>query len=112
MCVTLLMAGCFGIGAREKAPKPKVVGFPKGNTSDGTPHEPRLVGHIAMINEESHFVLIVCDAWRAPAEGTALKAIKNGAETAILNVSTERRGAYVTADIVTGTPGRGDEVFQ
>jgi hypothetical protein len=27
-------------------------------------------------------------------------------------VGTERRGAYVTADIVTGTPARGDQVFQ
>jgi hypothetical protein len=33
-------------------------------------------------------------------------------ETAVLNVGDERRGAYVTADIVTGTPTKGDQVFQ
>jgi hypothetical protein len=110
--VALSLGGCFTFGGREKAPKPNIVGFPKANASDGTPREPRLIGRVAMVNEEGHFVLVQCDAWKTPQEGTALKALRNGAETGILNVTTERRGAYVTADIVTGTPGRGDQVFQ
>jgi hypothetical protein len=111
-CLASLLAGCFGFGAREQAPKPKIVGFPKGNGSDGTPREPRLIGRVAMVNEEGHFVLVQCDAWKTPQEGTALKSLRNGNETGILNVTTERRGIYVTADIVTGNPGRGDQVFQ
>ena len=71
-----------------------------------------MVGRVAMVNEESRFVLVVCDAWRAPVEGTALKAMRGDVETGILNVTAERRGAYVTADIVTGSPSQGDQVFQ
>jgi hypothetical protein len=111
-CAAVLLTACFGLGAREKAPKPKIVGFPRGNISDGTPKEPRLVGRVAMVNEEGHFVLVACEALRTPQEGTALKAMRGGTETGILNENAERRGAYVTADIVTGTPTRGDQVFQ
>jgi hypothetical protein len=111
-CLTLCVSGCFGLGAKNAAPKPQVVRFPRENGSDGTPKEPRLIGRISMVNEEGHFVLISCDAWRPPQEGTALKAMRSGAETAILNVNPERRGTAVTADIVTGTPARGDQVFQ
>jgi len=65
-----------------------------------------------MVNTDGKFVLISCDAWSAPAEGTALKCLRNGIETGIVNVGKERRGAYVTADIVTGAPERGDQVYQ
>jgi hypothetical protein len=49
---------------------------------------------------------------RSPQQGTALKAMRGEAETGVLTVNAERRGAYVTADIVTGTPTKGDQVFQ
>jgi hypothetical protein len=111
-CVVLFLPACFGLGAKAKAPKPNVIRFPRDNASDGTPKEPRLVGQIAMVNEEDRFVLITCDAWKPPQQGTALKAMRSGTETGILNVNAERRGTYVTADIVTGTPSRGDQVFQ
>jgi hypothetical protein len=106
-----VLAGCSRF-SRPKAPKPAIVSFPKGNTSDGTKREPRLIGRISMVNTEGKFVLISCDAWSAPADGTALKCLRNGVETGIVNVGKERRGAYVTADIVTGTPERGDQVYQ
>ena len=111
-CMAVLFTACFGFGAKDQAPKPNIVRFPRENASDGTPKEPRLIGRIAMVNEESRFVLITCDAWRPPQEGTALKAMRSDTETGVLNVNAERRGAYVTADIVTGTPARGDQVFQ
>lgn len=65
-----------------------------------------------MVNTDGKFVLISCDAWSPPAEGTALKCLRNGIETGVVNVGKERRGAYVTADIVMGTPERGDQVYQ
>src|SRR5678816_3331397 len=111
-CAGALFTGCFGIGAKEKAPKPKIVGFARTNVSDGTKKGPRLVGRVSMVNEEGHFVLILCDAMRSPQAGTALKAMRGDTETGIVNVNAERRGAYVTADIVTGTPTKGDQVFQ
>ena len=108
----ILLTGCFGFAAKEQAPKPKIVGFARTNISDGTKKEPKLVGRITMVNEEGRFVLIQCDSMRAPQTGTALKAMRGETESGVLNVGAERRGAYITADIVTGTPSRGDQVFQ
>lgn len=107
------MTGCLGLGAKkETAPKPKIVGFAHANTSDGTKREPRLVGRVEMVNEEGKFVLVHCDAWMAPPAGTALKCMRGGVETGVVNVNAERRGANVTADIVTGKPERGDQAYQ
>jgi hypothetical protein len=112
-CCAIELFGCASFfDSKAKAPKPTIVSFPKGNASDGTKREPRLIGRIAMVNAEGKFVLISCDAWSAPAEGTALKCLRNGVESGIVNVGQERRGAYVTADIVTGAPERGDQVYQ
>jgi hypothetical protein len=52
----------------KKAMIPPVLSFPPANVSDGTKHEPRLVGRVAMVNTEGHFVLLECDAWTPPAE--------------------------------------------
>ena len=106
----LAVSGCFE--SRVKAPKPTIVAFPPANKSDGTNREPRLVGRIEMVNADGHFVLVNCDAWTPPEEGTALKCLRGGIETGIVNVGKERRAGYVTADIVTGKPQRGDQVYQ
>lgn len=106
-------SGCSAFGGKKNAaPKPKIVGFAHANTSDGTKREPRLVGRIEMVNEEGKFVLVHCDAWMAPVAGTALKCMRGGVETGVVNVNSERRGANVIADIVTGKPERGDQAFQ
>ena len=109
-CCALSVSGCFE--SRAKAPKPTIVAFPPANKSDGTHREPRLVGSIEMVNNDGHFVLVNCTAWTPPAEGTALKCLRGSIETGIVNVGKERRGGYVTADIVTGSPQRGDQVYQ
>ena len=87
--------------------------FPKTNTSDGTKGKPKPVGTILLVNAEGGFVLI--DAHPAGGcqnAGTALKCIRDGADSGILAVSGERQGSHVIADIVTGTPKKGDQVFQ
>ena len=110
--VSLLATGCLGRLAKEEAPKPKIVGFNRGGGSDGTPQEPKLVGRVTMVNEEGKFVLINCDSWVAPPARTALKCMRNGVESGVVTVNSERRGSNVTADIVTGSPQRGDQAFQ
>jgi hypothetical protein len=110
-CCAFSFAGCFKF-SEPKAPRAAIVSFPKGNRSDGTNREPRLIGRVSMVNTDGKFVLISCDAWSAPAEGTALKCLRDGVETGIVNAGKERRGAYVTADIIMGTPERGDQVYQ
>lgn len=97
---------------KPQAARPMILSFPPANTSDGTKREPRLAGRVAMVNPAGNFVLLQCDAWSAPAPGTALKCLRYGAETAILNTSKERRGSFVVADIVKGSPQRGDEAYQ
>jgi hypothetical protein len=111
-CCCAVLSACLSLPWKKKAVVPQVVSFPRANVSDGTKGEPRLIGKVAMVNTEGHFVLLECDAWSAPAEATALKCFRYTAETAILSASRERRGEYVVADIVKGTPQRGDEVFQ
>jgi hypothetical protein len=106
------LCGCFTLPWKKPAaaPRPTILSFPPA--SDGTKHEPRLIGHVAMVNTLGNFVLLECNALSAPSAGTAVKCLRYGAETAILNVGAERRSAMVVADIVRGTPARGDEVYQ
>jgi hypothetical protein len=104
-----LLNGCLSLSKKPQAVRPQILGFT--NVVEG-PREPRLAGRIAMVNSAAKFVLIESDVWTAPPEGTALKCLRYGAETAILTISPERRGTYIVADIVKGSPQRGDEVYQ
>ena len=56
--------------------------------------------------------LIDSHGWSPPREGTALKVMRDGKETGVVMAGTERQGSHVIADIVTGTPRKGDQVFQ
>lgn len=101
-----------GCSFKEPIRKPDIIRFPKTNFSDGTKGQPRRVGRVMMVSEAGRFVLINTDAWSSPDPGTALKCLRDGVESGVVNVGMERRGAHVTADIVTGNPQRGDEVFE
>ncbi len=89
-----------------------MVSFPKANPFDGNKRDPKRVGRIAMVNAEGGFVLVDSDFWSPPVAGTALKCMRDGVETGVVAVGKEQRGAFVSADIVKGTPQRGDDVFQ
>ncbi len=75
---------------------------------------PAAVGEIAIVNLAQRFVLI--DVQRArllPAIGAELKAEDaTGMESARLKVTPERRHPFITADIVSGTPARGEKVYR
>lgn len=88
------------------------MSFPKENPFDGKKRDPKRAGKIAMVNLEGGFVLIDSDAWAPPVAGTALKCMRDGVETGVVAVGKENRGAFVSADIVKGSPQRGDDVFQ
>ncbi len=109
--ISLAFAGCAHF---RPAPIPKAqpLRFPAANTSDGTKGAPKQVGRIVMVSQSGGFVLIEGSPLAVPAEGTALKCIRDGVETGIVAVNPERRGGMVTADKVTGDPQRGDLVFQ
>ena len=90
-------------------PKPKILHFPKVRPPESVP---KLVGIISMVNVDGKFVLVESNQSAALNSGTALKCFRDGVETAVVAVGTERRRPYVTADIVTGEPQRGDQVFE
>jgi hypothetical protein len=95
---------CLCAGAACASRKPKPQGPPQPTH--------RLVGTIVMVNEEQKFVLIDTDTAEASEDGTALKSFSNGAETGVLTVSPEHRPPFMIADIVSGTPQKGDQVFE
>ena len=111
LCAVSLSA-CLRLPWQKPVPKAAVVRFPKENPFDGTKRDPKHVGRIAMVNVDGGFVLVDSDAWSPPMAGTALKCMRDGVETGVVAVGSERRGAFVTADIVKGSPQRGDDVFQ
>ena len=96
---------------KPKAVKPKVVSFKIAN-EEAAKGQPRSVGRITMVNSSGNFVIIESGPWGAPEKGVALKGFRDGTEVGILTMSSERRGRFLTADIVSGEFHRGDEVFQ
>ena len=105
------LVSCAGPWKKE-VPRAKVIRFPKANASDGTKRNPKQVGTILMVNTEGNFVVIDSGGWVMPEPGTALKSMRDGTETGVIAVGSERKGTHVIADVVTGTPQRGDQVFQ
>jgi len=73
---------------------------------------PRLVGHVAVVNEALGFVLVDVGSLYTPVAGSALKCFSKGEETAVLAVSPERKRPFITADVVRGTPRMGDAVYE
>ena len=74
--------------------------------------EPRLIGVVKLVNSEGRFVLIDSGTNPAPNSEGILKCRTGEAESAELRVSEIRRHPFVIADIIKGTPNKGDLVFQ
>jgi hypothetical protein len=74
--------------------------------------KPQLVGTITLVNQDTRFVLIDLGSAAVPRAGTALKAMSGGVETGVVTVGEIRKRPFAVADIVSGTPKRGDQVFQ
>ena len=113
----LLAALCGALGScawpwKKEVPRAKPIRFPKANASDGTRRNPKQVGTILMVNAEGNFVLIDSAGWTIPESGAALKCMRDGVETGVVAVGSERKATHVIADVVTGTPQKGDQVFQ
>ena len=102
--LTFFATGCSHLHFPfHKKTKPSAVQSPAG---------PRLIGTVAVVNENLHFVLVDAGWLYAPVTGTALKSFSAGQETAVLTVSPESRQPFISADIVHGTPHQGDLVFE
>jgi hypothetical protein len=73
---------------------------------------PERVGVIVLVNGETRFVLIDTSTGVIPDPGTALKALRQDAQVAVLKCGDVQRRPFVIADIVSGEPARGDVVFR
>ena len=74
---------------------------------------PRVVGEIAVVDEEKRFVLIDLDSnLYVPAPGAALRTTNAKGETGHLTASPEQKRPFVAADIIDGDPAVGDQVVR
>jgi hypothetical protein len=97
---------------KEPVPKAVPIHFPKDTPAEGSKTKRKQVGTVLLVNAEAGFVLIDSQGRGLPERGAALKYLHEGADAGVLTVSGERQGSHVIADIVTGTPKKGDQVFQ
>ena len=73
---------------------------------------PERVGEIVLLNDDARFVLVDLDTGNAPDAGTALKVMRQGVEVGVLALGDVRRRPFIVADIVSGTPQKGDLVYR
>ena len=68
------------------------------------------VGQIDMVNEIQKFVLIHAPGRVALSPGTMMDVMGTDGIKAKVKLAPERKGSYLTADIESGTPAKGDAV--
>jgi hypothetical protein len=75
--------------------------------------EPSVVGEIAVVDEEKHFVLVDLDSnLYVPTPGTPLRSTNGKGEITHLKASPEQKRPFVAADIIDGDPAVGDQVVR
>lgn len=110
LCLAALLLGLSGCtyfenkfaamsAASKKSAKDKRIG------------EAKVIGVIEMVNPEQNYVLINCEQRVDIPAGTEIICQGVNGTDAKLKVSPERKGNYITADIVTGTPQLHDLVI-
>ena len=110
LCVACLCAGCTTRNPNRKPSAKAVAAQEEELKKESKQH--RLVGTIVLVNLDQHFVLIDTGSSYPAAAGTALKSFADGSETGVLAVSPEVKAPFMIADIVSGTPHKGDQVFE
>ncbi len=71
----------------------------------------RFLGTISMVNEDGHFVLIDFGGFSAPTPGAELQIRRSSDDVAVVKAGAEMRRPFAAADIVSGTPQQGDDVW-
>ena len=108
-CVLALGLFCGGCATLKK------IRFPwsrEKRAPEAAAIRPHYVGTITLVNEDARFVLIDAGNFSVPPAGTALKTMSGESETGVVMVGEVRKRPFAVADIVRGTPRKGDRVFQ
>jgi hypothetical protein len=103
LALSLFLAACaIHRPTKPQAEKPAAVpAQPQG----------KFVGTVTTVNDDYHFVMI--ESYFTPKPGTALKVLSpDGVEIGVLTVSPENRRPFIIANIVKGSPQKGDQVFE
>lgn len=109
ICIACLGVACTHDPNRK--PSAKAIAAQEERQKN-QPRQPRLVGTIVSVNLDRHFVLIDTGSSYPAPVGTALKSLSDGSETGVLAVSPEVKPPFMIADIVSGNPQKGDQVFE
>jgi hypothetical protein len=107
LAIVCAQPGCAGMKKRAETRKKDKAAAERNRVK-----EPRLIGVVKLVNIDGGFVLIDSGTNPAPNSEGALKCKTGGVESAELRVSEIRRHPFVIADIVKGTPVKGDLVYQ
>lgn len=84
---------------------------PPAPPARATASRPEVVGEIAVVDEEKHFVLIDLESnLYVPPPGTPLQATGASGKIAHLRASPEQKRPFIAADVLDGDPAVGDEV--
>jgi hypothetical protein len=85
--------------------------FKKKPAKDNRVGEAKVVGIIELVNPEQNYVLINCEQRLHIPAGTEVISQKTDGSKTRLKVTPERKGNYITADIVEGSPDVRDLVL-
>lgn len=69
------------------------------------------VGKVEMVNPDDHFVLARLNMNLVMAPGTEITLLNESGQMAKAKITPERKGVFITADIVSGSPAKGDIVM-
>ena len=108
-CVLALSLFCGGCATLKKIRLPWSREKRAAETTVVRPHS---VGTITLVNEDARFVLIDAGHSAVPPAGTALKTMSGETESGVVMVGDVRKRPFAVADIVRGSPRKGDRVFQ
>ena len=108
-CILAVGLFCGGCATLKKLRFP----WPREKRAPETPVvRPHYVGTITLVNEDARFVLIDAGNASVPPAGTALKTMSGETETGVVMVGEVRKRPFAVADIIRGSPKKGDRVFQ
>jgi len=86
--------------------------FGKKRPPRATVKVPQFVGTVTLVSDDPLFVLIDNGSLPPPSAGTVLTIDNQGGTPVEMKVTRIQKPPFVVADIVKGTPKKGDRVFR
>ncbi len=84
----------------------------KPKMADKAPEGPVVIGSVELVNPEARFVVVHLLANVPISAGTELSTAGPSGHVAKLKVTPERKTVFITADITSGEPQKGDTVLR